>query len=239
MDLREMSGMGAELKRASLQSMLIAICLGSSIGAHSQKQNLGAAGTAAQAADAKEWPTYGHDSGGMRFSPLTQINPTNVGNLTVAWVYHMKQEGDTSGRRSRPGGQGGRGPGAEAALTGDWQLPPEGARPRKRRSGCGASSAGGYLPRRVNRFLVCGSYATRRSRHRCISPLPTVASPHSIQPQAKRFGRTSYRAASRRRVGLNIFRATSKRRRRLLSAHRTPSSSRSMPRPGRSTLPLA
>src|SRR4051794_40117800 len=37
-----------------------------------------------------EWPTYGHDPGGMRFSPLTQITPANVAQLAVAWVYHMK-----------------------------------------------------------------------------------------------------------------------------------------------------
>ena len=39
---------------------------------------------------AQEWRTYGHDPGGMRFSALTQITPANVGQLTVAWVYHMK-----------------------------------------------------------------------------------------------------------------------------------------------------
>jgi len=37
-----------------------------------------------------EWRTYGHDPGGMRFSPLTQITPVNVAALQVAWVYHMK-----------------------------------------------------------------------------------------------------------------------------------------------------
>jgi quinoprotein glucose dehydrogenase len=37
-----------------------------------------------------EWPTYGHDSGGMRFSPLTQITPANAARLKVAWVYHMR-----------------------------------------------------------------------------------------------------------------------------------------------------
>ena len=26
----------------------------------------------------KDWPTYGHDVGGMRYSPLTQITPANV-----------------------------------------------------------------------------------------------------------------------------------------------------------------
>ncbi len=40
-----------------------------------------------------EWPTYGHDPGGMRFSPLTQITPENVARLKVAWVYHMKPAG--------------------------------------------------------------------------------------------------------------------------------------------------
>src|SRR4051812_38590684 len=38
----------------------------------------------------KEWPTYGHDSASMRFSPLTEITPANAGQLKVAWVYHMK-----------------------------------------------------------------------------------------------------------------------------------------------------
>src|SRR5213593_758055 len=44
------------------------------------------------AADTKstEWPTYGHDLGGMRFSPLKQITPANVVRLQRAWVYHMK-----------------------------------------------------------------------------------------------------------------------------------------------------
>ncbi len=37
-----------------------------------------------------EWPTYGHDPGGMRFSPLTQITPANASQLEKAWVYHMK-----------------------------------------------------------------------------------------------------------------------------------------------------
>ena len=39
---------------------------------------------------ANEWRTYGHDPGGMRFSPLTEITPANVARLEKAWVYHMK-----------------------------------------------------------------------------------------------------------------------------------------------------
>lgn len=34
------------------------------------------------------WPYYGHDAGGMRFSPLKQINRDNVAQLKVAWIFH-------------------------------------------------------------------------------------------------------------------------------------------------------
>jgi quinoprotein glucose dehydrogenase len=34
------------------------------------------------------WEYWGGDPGGMRFSPLAQITPTNVGNLVRAWEYH-------------------------------------------------------------------------------------------------------------------------------------------------------
>jgi len=37
-----------------------------------------------------DWATYGHDKGGQRHSPLTQITPANVGALAPAWVYHMR-----------------------------------------------------------------------------------------------------------------------------------------------------
>ena len=43
----------------------------------------------------KEWRTYGHDPGAMRYSPLAQITPENVGNLKIAWVYHMRPAGFT------------------------------------------------------------------------------------------------------------------------------------------------
>ncbi len=39
---------------------------------------------------ATDWPTFGNDAGGQRYSPLTQINPTNVSKLARAWTYHMK-----------------------------------------------------------------------------------------------------------------------------------------------------
>jgi quinoprotein glucose dehydrogenase len=67
-----------------------------------------AQGGASQPPPSKEWPTYGHDSGGMRFSPLTELTPANVGKLDVAWVYHMKPAGMTmpEGRGRGRGGSG-------------------------------------------------------------------------------------------------------------------------------------
>jgi len=47
----------------------------------------------------KDWPAYGHDAGGGRFSPLTQITPDNVSKLAVAWTYHMNPTPQTSGGR--------------------------------------------------------------------------------------------------------------------------------------------
>src|SRR3954453_21317366 len=74
---------------------------------------------------ASESPTYGHDPGGMRYSPLTQLTPANVAQLQPAWVYHMKPaapantngaipanvantpvEGAPQGRAGRGGGGG-------------------------------------------------------------------------------------------------------------------------------------
>lgn len=35
------------------------------------------------------WDAWGNDSGGTRFSPLTQITPANVWALKPAWTYHV------------------------------------------------------------------------------------------------------------------------------------------------------
>jgi quinoprotein glucose dehydrogenase len=34
-----------------------------------------------------DWPAYGRDPGGSRYSPAAQITPANVGDLHVAWTY--------------------------------------------------------------------------------------------------------------------------------------------------------
>ena len=66
-----------------------------------------------------EWPTYGHDSGGMRFSPLTQITPANVNQLQVAWVYHMRPpvptEPATPAETAAPVARTAKGPAMNAA----------------------------------------------------------------------------------------------------------------------------
>jgi len=47
----------------------------------------------------QEWPYYGGDAGGMKYSPLKQINSTNVARLQVAWIFHT---GDLSDGKTYP-----------------------------------------------------------------------------------------------------------------------------------------
>jgi len=50
--------------------------------------------TAAVAAGS-DWQVSGHDLGSQRYSPLTQINKSNVSKLDIAWTYHMTPAGYT------------------------------------------------------------------------------------------------------------------------------------------------
>src|SRR5262245_51201669 len=36
----------------------------------------------------RQWRVYGGDNGSTRYSPLDQINRSNVSRLKVAWVFH-------------------------------------------------------------------------------------------------------------------------------------------------------
>jgi quinoprotein glucose dehydrogenase len=65
---------------------------------------------------ASQWPTYGHDSGGQRFSPLTQITSANVGRLKIAWTYHMRPAGFTGSAGVQVTMEG-RGPGGAVGET--------------------------------------------------------------------------------------------------------------------------
>src|SRR5678816_1081792 len=39
-----------------------------------------------------DWPTYNRDLAGTRYSPLTQINTTNVASLKQVWSYRLRPE---------------------------------------------------------------------------------------------------------------------------------------------------
>src|SRR5580700_1390487 len=59
---------------------------------------------------ANDWPTYSGDYSGKRYSHLTQVNQSNVKNLTLAWTSRM-----TAGAG---GGGGGRGGGGAPTIVG-------------------------------------------------------------------------------------------------------------------------
>lgn len=46
----------------------------------------------------ENWPVYGGNNAGNRFSPLTQINKNNVGYLEVAWTYDTGENNNSSER---------------------------------------------------------------------------------------------------------------------------------------------
>jgi glucose dehydrogenase len=56
-----------------------------------------------QVSSGAEWPNYGNDPGGMRYSTLAQINRENVAKLKVAWIFHTGDVSDGSGGRKRSG----------------------------------------------------------------------------------------------------------------------------------------
>jgi quinoprotein glucose dehydrogenase len=43
-----------------------------------------------------DWPAYGHDAGGSRYSPLDQINRSNVKKLSAVWTYRTGDVADGS-----------------------------------------------------------------------------------------------------------------------------------------------
>ncbi len=74
-----------------------------------------------------DWPTYGRDLAGTRYSPLKQINPRNVTRLTRAWTYHMASGSSTPAPAGPQEGNEvpaprGRGRGAPVARV--WEVSP-------------------------------------------------------------------------------------------------------------------
>lgn len=91
-----------------------------------------------------DWPTYGHDAGGTRFSALTQITPANVSQLKPAWVYHMK-------------------PAAAQGATADEQV----SNPRRRQGSR-------YLQSEVTALVVGGRMYISTPYHRVVALDPTL-----------------------------------------------------------------
>ncbi len=52
-------------------------------------------------ASADDWPAYGRDPGGARYSPLTDINRSNVAKLAVAWTFRTGHLGIETGSDPR------------------------------------------------------------------------------------------------------------------------------------------
>ena len=64
-----------------------------------------------------DWPNYSHDAGGSRFSPLQQINPTNVSKLKLLWTFDSTApltDAQAGGGRRAGGGAGQNQPGGAA-----------------------------------------------------------------------------------------------------------------------------
>ena len=83
------------LLRSLLIAAIAALCAGLQI---ASAQSANPAG-----ATKNDWAYYGHDAGGTRYSPLTQINRENVAKLQVAWTFHTGDISDGSGRPKRSG----------------------------------------------------------------------------------------------------------------------------------------
>ena len=62
-----------------------------------------APGVIAQVAHSVDWPNYGNDPGGMRYSHLSQINRDNVAKIKGAWIFHTGDISDGSHDRRRSG----------------------------------------------------------------------------------------------------------------------------------------
>ena len=71
------------------------VCAGIPIAMAQSPDTLGGSG--------EDWPSYGHDAGGTRYSPLAQINRANVAKLKVAWIFHTEDISGAQNGRKRSG----------------------------------------------------------------------------------------------------------------------------------------
>ncbi|WP_374411670.1 membrane-bound PQQ-dependent dehydrogenase, glucose/quinate/shikimate family [Novosphingobium colocasiae] len=84
------------LKQTAIGGVAIAAVIGGAVAFSPRTDAVAASGMLAQAQPDTlpegmsdgDWPYYGRDAGGMRYSPLTEIGPQNVKRLKVAWTFH-------------------------------------------------------------------------------------------------------------------------------------------------------
>src|SRR4029453_6412023 len=132
-----------------------------------------------------DWPMYSYNLAGTRFSPLTDINTTNVSTLTQAWSVRLTQP--AAGRRGggpaagggegAPAGRGAAAAGAPAA-QGRGAVPAEGAEPPGSNPQVTPIVIGGvmYLPARGNQVLALDAETGKEVwRHTLPSAVRTTA----------------------------------------------------------------
>ncbi|MDQ2889672.1 MAG: PQQ-binding-like beta-propeller repeat protein, partial [Gemmatimonadota bacterium] len=78
----------------SVLLILICACATSPItSSHTAGETSSARISSSARSDAVDWPAYGFDPGGSRFSPASQITAENAHLLTVAWTYQTGEMG--------------------------------------------------------------------------------------------------------------------------------------------------
>ena len=101
-----------------------------------------------------DWPNHGRDAGGQRFSPLRQINTTNVANLELAWTYDTPAPVlPAPARGGAPGSQEEGAPPAAASAGGESAVP---VIPAPRQSAATPLVVGGvmYMGTMYNRIVA-------------------------------------------------------------------------------------
>jgi quinoprotein glucose dehydrogenase len=105
----------------------------------------------------RDWPSYGHDAGAQRYSPLKQINTSNVSRLELAWSYDTPAAllpSELRGASAEAANQDE--PNAPAAGRGESEKPARPARPAPRQSAATPLVVDGvmYLATMYNRVVA-------------------------------------------------------------------------------------
>src|SRR5205823_7248309 len=111
-----------------------------------------------------DWPTFGHDPAGTRYSTLKQIDTNNVNKLVRAWTYHMNAVTAPAAAAAQP-------PAAGSSEAGDAV---EGGRPRGGRGGRGGGRGGNS---EVSPLVINGVMYLTTGAGRVVALEPETANP--------------------------------------------------------------